>query len=325
MVDKNDKNSMEHYIEKKVLSSDGQHELAGRVYLPHGTPRGYFHVVHGMTEHIARYDAFMRQMADDGYICFGYDHLGHGHTARSPEEWGFVAHKQGWTYLCRDVGLFAAAVKAAYPAPAGETYPYILMGHSMGSFIVRCAVGYFGVAPDRLVIMGTGGPNPAAGVGLAVIRVIKAFRGDKHISNVVDKLAFGSYNDRCKAENDSRAWLTTDRKVRRVYDADPMCTFRFTVSAMQDLVTLNKWANARAWFRGMDRRLPILLVSGTDDPVGNYGTGVKTVYDKLKAQGCNAKMHLYEGARHEILNDACREQVISDIRAFLSDVATVSA
>lgn len=308
---------MAEYIEKRVLSSDGVHELCGRVYVPEGTPRGYFQVVHGMTEHIARYDAFMRQMADDGCICFGYDHLGHGHTAKTPDEWGFIAHKDGWVHLCRDVGRFAEAVKAAYPAADGDVRPYVLMGHSMGSFIVRMAVGYEGVKPDKLIIMGTGGANPAAGIGLAVIRMIKVLRGEKHVSNLVDKLAFGSYNDRFKAENDRRAWLTTDREVRRVYDADPLCTFRFSVSAMEDLVTLNKRANKAEWFRAMDRELPILLVSGSDDPVGNYGAGVREVYNKLKAQGCDVTLHLYEGARHEILNDACRAQVVADIRAFI--------
>lgn len=309
---------MAEYVEKRVLSSDGQHELAGRVYLPTGTPRGYFHVVHGMTEHIARYDTFMQQMAEDGYICFGYDHLGHGHTARSSEEWGFIAHKDGWEHLCKDVGRFAQAISEAYPAPVGQAYPYILMGHSMGSFVVRVAVESYGVKPDKLIIMGTGGPNPVAGVGLALIRMVKAFRGGKYVSDLVDKLAFGSYNDRFKDENDPCAWLTTDREVRRRYGADPLCTFRFTVSAMEDLVTLNKRANRRAWFRNMDRQMPILLVAGDADPVGNYGKGVRTVYDRLKAQGCDVSRHLYEEGRHEILNDACREQVVADIRAFVS-------
>ncbi len=308
---------MPTYIEKKVLSTDGIHELCGRVYLPEGTPRGYFHVVHGMTEHIARYDAFMREMAADGYICFGYDHLGHGHTATSPDEWGFIAHKDGWVRLCQDVGRFAEAVKAEYPAPDGAAWPYILMGHSMGSFIVRMAVGFYDLRPDKLIIMGTGGPNPAAGVGLAVIGMIKAFRGEKYISAMVDKLAFGSYNDRFKNENDPKAWLTTDREVRRAYAADPMCTFRFTVSAMGDLVTLNKRANETAWFKAMDKRVPILLVAGADDPVGDYGKGVTVVYDKLKAQGCDVTLHLYDGARHEILNDACRAEVIADICSFI--------
>lgn len=306
---------MINVIEKKVLSTDGVHHLSGRVYLPAGEAKGYFQVVHGMTEHIARYDRFMQEMAADGYICFGYDHLGHGHTVNAPEEWGFIAHKDGWKHLCRDVGVFAEAVKEEYPLP--KNAPYILMGHSMGSFIVRVAVAEFGIRPHKLIVMGTGGPNPIAGVGLAVMRVIKTFKGERHVSDLVQKLAFGAYNDRFKEENDRRAWLTNDREIRRIYNADPLCTFRFSVSAMTDLVTLNKRANTKQWFETMPIDLPVLLTSGREDPVGDYGQGVTAVYESLQKQGVPVTLRLYDGARHEILNDICRREAVAHIRAFI--------
>ena len=305
-----------NYIEKKVLSTDGVHELFGRVYLPEGEAKGYFHVVHGMTEHMGRYHRFMEEMAAEGYVCFGYDHLGHGRTANGPEEWGFIAHKDGWKYLCRDVGAFAEAVKAEYPLSEGA--PYVLMGHSMGSFIVRVAVAEFGIRPDRLIVMGTGGPNPLAGIGLVLMRLIKAFKGERHVSPLVQGMAFGAYNDRFKEENDPRAWLTNDAEIRRVYAADPMCTFRFSVSAMMDLVTLNKRANTAAWAKAMPKDMPILLTSGEDDPVGDYGRGVTHVYDALQKQGADVTLRLYSGARHEILNDTCREDAVRDIKRFLA-------
>ncbi len=298
-----------NYISKTVPSTDGIHTLKGRVYMPSGAPRGLFQVVHGMTEHIGRYHAFMSEMAEAGYITFGYDHLGHGDTAADDSELGFIAHKDGWRYLVDDVAAFADAVKNQY----GEL-PYILMGHSMGSFIVRLSA-VMGNRPHKLIVMGTGGPNPIAGMGLGVIGVLKRLYGERHISDLVQNMAFGSYNKRF--ENDGpHGWLTTDRDIREAYAGDKYCTFRFTVSAMGDLINLTKRSNAKGWFAQVDTTLPVLLVAGKDDPVGEYGKGVCAVFDRLQGCGCQVEMKLYEG-RHEILNDACREAVVRDIKAFV--------
>lgn len=295
---------------ESVPSSDGIHTLIGKTYIPEGKIKGLFHVVHGMTEHIDRYDGFMREMAQQGYICFGYDHLGHGKTVNSADELGFIAHKDGWNYLAKDVSVFASAMKEKY----GSFLPYYLMGHSMGSFVSRLAAEKY-IKPDKLIIMGTGGPNAAAGVGLVAIDIIKFFKGERYISKAVDNLAFGTYNSHFKSENDPIAWLTKDKEQKKKYAADPYCTFKFTVSAMHDLVTLNKKANRAEWFKNI--KMPVLLVSGADDPVGDYGKGVTKVYEKLKKAGCNVQLKLYENCRHEILNDSCRDEVIRDIENFI--------
>ncbi len=299
-------------IEKRVLSSDKIHTLAGKVYLPDDTPKGLFQVVHGMTEHIDRYDEFMRTMAEYGYICFGYDHLGHGKTADDDSELGFIASKGGWKLLVSDVVCFAGAMRLEY----GKTLPYILMGHSMGSFIVRMASVLY-PAPDKLIIMGTGGPNPATNAGLAVLKVIRAIYGERHISPFVEKLAFGGYN-KIFGNDDKYNWLTKDAEIRKKYASDKFCTFHFTVSALQDLITLNKLCNKRSWFSSINRRMPILLVSGQDDPVGNYGKGVLDVRHRLDRQDANVFIRLYEDCRHEILNDTCKNEVTEDILEFVS-------
>ncbi len=301
-----------------VKSSDGVHTLAGVVYLPEQAPKGYFHIVHGMTEHIGRYDKFMSELCAEGYICFGYDNLGHGHTVNDDSELGYIAKKGGDDLLCRDVKLFSEAVISKYEGEYGKL-PYSLMGHSMGSFITRLAVERY-VTPDKYIIMGTGGKNPAAGAGLALIALIKLFRGDKHISSFIDKLAFGSYNKRFGggSESDPSPWLTNDSAHREKYYGDKYCTFKFTLSAMRDLITLMKNANRGAWFKSIRSDMPILLVSGEDDPVGNYGKGVKQVYNGLEKQGKTAELILYPSARHEILNDFTYEQVKSDILKFIN-------
>lgn len=297
----------------KAPSSDGTHTLAGFVYIPEGEIRGFFHVVHGMTEYIERYDRILSELAELGYLSFGYDHLGHGKTAKDKSELGFIAHKKGYDLLCRDVKVFSDAVRGEFD-PEGKK-PYYLMGHSMGSFIVRLATEKY-VRPDKLIVMGTGGSNPAAGAGLALIALIKLFKGERYISPLVYKLAFGGYNNKFKDENSSQSWLSTDLEIRNKYKSDEYCTFKFTVSAMGDLMKLLKDCNRGAWFKNLPK-LPILLVAGENDPVGGYGKGVREVESKLRKRGHAVKCILYPNARHEILNDFCYEDVKKDILAFV--------
>jgi alpha-beta hydrolase superfamily lysophospholipase len=166
--------------------------------------------------------------------------------------------------------------------------------------------------------MGTGGPNPAAGAGLALIGLTKLLRGDRHISKLLDDIAFGSYNDRFGGgtPEDPNPWLTTDEEIRKRYNADPLCTFKFTVSAMGDLITLTKESNRAQWYKNLPKDVPMLLVAGADDPVGDYGKGVRYVHEHLQAAGIHATCKIYDGVRHEILNDVSYDEVVKDILDF---------
>lgn len=300
-------------IEKSVLSTDKIHYLKGKVYLPQGDIKGYFQVVHGMTEHIGRYHEFLLEIAKNGYIAFAFDNLGHGYTAKDKTELGYIAKKNGYKLLCSDVFEFYNAVRSEY----GE-YPHYLMGHSMGSFIVRYA-SVFVKQPTKLIVMGTGGKNPLASAGILIIKILKLFKGDRHVSKFIDDMAFGSYNKKFEKEGSNRSWLTTDETVRQKYDKDEFCNYRFTLSAMQDLITLNKQVNLSKWYKNFPKKLPVLLVSGGDDPVGDYGKGVLEVYKNLKENDCTVKVKIYENARHEILNEPLfKSAVTSDILEFIS-------
>lgn len=303
-----------NYTAKKinVKSSDGKHTLAGIAYIPSGEVKGLFHIVHGMTEHIGRYEPLMSAAAERGYVCFGYDNLGHGKTADNDSELGFIAHKNGWQYLVDDTFYFQQYMQKLYPDK-----PLYIFGHSMGSFIVRVAALKYGNTYKKLIICGTGGPNPASDLGILIINIIKVLKGEKYISVLVDKIAFGAYNKRFD-KSSKYNWLTKDTEIIKKYSADKFCTFKFTVSAMKDLVLLQKKANVKDWFENIRKNLPILLISGSDDPVGNYGKGVNEVYKKLKNSDVkNVSIKLYENCRHEILNDTCKAQVTEDIFEFL--------
>lgn len=300
-------------LEKKVLSSDKQHLLIGKVYLPETEPKGLFHVVHGMQEYIGRYDSFMKKMCEEGYIVFGYDHLGHGLTGAQDNVFGYIAEEDGWKLLVDDVNVFATEIRNEY----GKDLPYTLMGHSMGSFIVRLAEEKFKMC-DHLIIMGTGGPNPIAKAGLALSKGAKKRKGAKAYSTTLEKAIFGSYNKKFADENCVVAWLTKDQAIKDKYLQDPFCTYHFTVSAINDLINLTMRSNEKKWAENIRHDIKILLVSGCDDPVGNYGKGVKAVYDMLVKAGADAQIKLYENCRHEILNDTCKEEVITDILNFIA-------
>lgn len=299
--------------ERYILSSNGKNMLAGTVYVPSADVRGYVHVVHGMTDHISRYAPLMASLAEEGYIVFGYDHLGHGYTARDDSELGFIASHGGDELLVKDIKVFSDAIRAEY----GD-HPYYLIGHSMGSFIVRLAAAEY-VAPEKLIIIGTGGPNPIAPIGLLLCDIIRIFKGERAYSDMLENMAFGTYNDRFSPDEGKYAWLTAIGENRDIYAADKFCTFRFTVSALHDLVKLNKRSNSAKWFKTMaSRGADILLLSGDEDPVGANGNGVQRVYETLAGAGAKVQIKLYPKGRHEILNDLCADEVISDVKAFLN-------
>lgn len=298
--------------ERRIPSSDGEHELYCRVYAPDGEIKGLFHVAHGMTEHIRRdgYDTFMRVMAENGYLCFGYDHLGHGLTVKDESELGYVGD---WQFLVKDVQNVSKLMKKEY----GESLPCFLLGHSMGSFICRCAAN-----PriwDKAVFMGTGGPIAGSKLALKLIRSKIKKNGGHAVSPEITKLIFGSYCKRFKDENDRISWLSSKKDVREAYRTDSLCGFSFTLNGYYALIRLQSLCNSNMWFKRLSSDLPVLLVSGSEDPVGNYGKGVEKVNKSLIKNSKNVQMKLYEGCRHEILNDVCREEVINDILAFIEN------
>lgn len=295
-----------------VTSTDNIHTLVGRIYIPSDEIKGLFHIVHGMTEHIERYDPLMSYLAEHGFVAFGFDNLGHGKTAKDDSELGFFAHTNGWKYLVDDVYEYEKAVKNLFPEKK-----LILFGHSMGSFIARLAAESFSGNFEKLIICGTSGRNPMAAAGLLLTQAIKFIKGEKHISKTVYNMAFGSYNKRYSSDGE-HGWLTKEKVFTEKYARDKFCTFKFTVSAMHDLIKLCALCNNKHWFKNIRKDMPIFLISGDGDPVGNYGKGVKEVYNKLVESNANVKMKLYENCRHEIHNDTCRAEVFSDILNFIT-------
>ncbi len=298
----------------EVPSTDGIHTLRGVMYIPEGDmPKGILQISHGMVEHIGRYEDFMISAAEEGFVVCGHDHLGHGKTAQSEEELGYFAAKDGWRIVANDIHAFGEAVMQRYIG-----IPRFLLGHSMGSFLARAAVVMHPKDYNALIIMGTSGSNPLSTVGLELTSTIKKLKGEKHVSGLTQTLVFGSYNKRTKSK-DPYAWLTRDEALLQKHNEDPLCLFPFTISAMNDLISVQKAVNQPSWYENIPKKLPILLVSGEEDPVGAYGKGVAEVYNNLLKAGCESVVcTLYPNMRHEILNEIERIVVYQDILAFLN-------
>lgn len=296
-------------------SSDGTHKINGYRWLPEkGEYLGIIQIVHGMVEFVDRYDAFARFLCDNGYIVVGEDHLGHGGSVAHEDEWGYFSKYDGFNYIIKD--LHTLHLKQAKEFP---DLPYFFLGHSMGSFLTRIYISYYGQSLAGTIIMGTGNQPPAlAFFGKALATVIALFKGDKYRSRLINNLAFGSYNKQFRPARTPYDWLTKDTAMVDAYMKDPRCTFIFTIGAYKELFDGVMYVGKKSNILKTPKELPLLLTSGAKDPVGGFGKGVIHVYDMYKAAGINdVSIKLYDDDRHEILNETDRTQVYQDILAWL--------
>ena len=292
------------------LSSNGKDMVAYSVYEPQ-RPRAVVQISHGMCEYMGRYDEFARFLCDKGFVVCGNDHLGHGQSAGTPDQRGYMG-KNGWRYMVEDVHILTGLIKKQYPA-----LPYFLLGHSMGSFIARAYLSRYGRELAGAVIMGTSGGNPLSGLGIGVERILTRLYGPGHRSRLLQGMAFSAYNRRFPGEGGS-AWLTRDREITRKYDQDENCNFVFTTDGFDNLFHLLRFVSRKDWAGTVPKDLPLILLSGEDDPVGDYGRGVLKVNRRLKAAGISdLTCKLYPKGRHELLNETNRHEVYEDIAHWL--------
>lgn len=275
---------------------------------PEGKIKGMVQIVHGMSEYAARYKPFIDFLNGNGYFVFGHDHFGHGQTAPSAADLGYIPVEDGADMLIDDTIAAANKFVREYPDE-----PLYLMGHSMGSFISRCVLAKAGEMYAAVVFSGTGYAVPGAALGKSIATHVAGSKGERSYSDIVYGLAFGQYNKKT-ARRTSYDWICRDDSVVDEYIADDYCGFPFTVSALAVLMELNIRCNSNETFESTPKNLPILLLSGTDDPVGNYGDGVQKVYESYRKNNLtDVGIKLYREARHEILNEINKDEVMRDM------------
>lgn len=299
--------------EEELVMRDG-HRLFYRVWdCP--TPRASVHINHGMAEHGERYDRFASALNAAGYVVYAQDHRGHGRTCEEDER-GWFSEKDGWSLIEEDAFSLDKQISLDYPG-----LPHFVFGHSMGSFVTRICLsrhpGYYGAA----VICGTGASQGLMGrIGQMIAKSHIKKWGSKMRDQDMDKLAFSSFDKHFKGEGPF-AWLTRDAEEVRRYREDPLCGFVCSSGFYHDLIELSFQANDKVNIGKVDKDLPILIISGADDPVGGYSKGVCKVFNLYKKAGVkDVRLKLYDGGRHEILNETNKDEVFNDIINFYNGV-----
>ena len=291
-------------------SKDGRTKIHGVKWLPdNGEYRAILQVVHGMTEYIERYRPLAEYLTGQGFAVVGHDHAGHGDSVVNfPDDLGFVGPHPS--------AVWVADIHRVRKNCQEEGKPYFLMGHSMGSFLVRKYLGTYSEGLSGAILMGTGYMGRKIHIPIALAHLEGTFRGWRHRSPFLQKLSGGgSYEAFGIDETDpAHSWLTRDTDIVRGYADDPKCGFLFTDNAYLGLFEAVRDANDPKVVARYAPGLPILLVSGEDDIVGDVGVGIYQVRTLLKKNGVkDVTVRLYPEDRHELVNELDREQVFADI------------
>lgn len=297
-------------------SRDGQNKIHAVRYMPDdGEIKCVVQVVHGMAEYKERYEGFAQFLTDRGCVMVADDHLGHGQSVAEGGIHGYFCERDPATVVVRDEHRLKKMTQELYPG-----VPYVILGHSMGSFILRNYLCRYGKGISGAIIMGTGmQPKALVAVSKMLARVQKVFLGSKHVAKFINKCAFGNYNARIENPRTPSDWLTKAASEVDKYNAHAHCGFIFTVNGFETLFELISRVQKKENLEKVPKDLPIFMVSGTDDPVGEYGVGVQRAYDSLKEVGIeNLKLKMYESDRHELLNETDKEQVMEDIYQWIT-------
>ena len=298
-------------------STDGKTTIRGFLWLPDGEPKAVLQIAHGMQEHIERYDPFASWLAQAGFLVVGNDHLGHGRSAESPDDLGYFGEHPS-DLVVGDMHRLRGIAAGACPQA-----PYFMLGHSMGSFMLRKYLALHGQGLAGAIIMGTGfTPLNTTRAGLALIAALTRLRGGRHKSASIANLAFGKDYEPfdMTGMHPERSWLSHDIGNVRAYYADALCGFPFTLNGYQGLMEAVLFSCDQKNTDAIPKALPLLIVSGELDPVGGAGAGVRQVNRLLQAAGINdLEMRLYPGMLHEILNEPDHDLVFRDLREWMEE------
>lgn len=298
--------------EFQFLSSDDHTTIYAKKWVPTDTPIGVIHIIHGMAEHINRYEEYAQHLVARGYIVVGDDHLGHGHT--SPQSLGYFGAHQPVEHLLADEEQLVRLVHQDYPQ-----LPYFLLGHSMGSMMAQALLPRLDTQLAGCILVGTSATHPELTAAWPLVTSLNRHFG-RQTGTFLDKMAFGSFSKRFN-RHVKFSWLTHDAAIIDFYNRDPWSGFIFTYNGFYTLFSLMRQVTSDHWFEGIRPDLPILLASGTHDPVGKFGRGPKRFLDQLtNAHFSRVTLRLFDGMRHEILNETDRQLVYRFFDQWLDQV-----
>ena len=296
-------------------SADGKTNIHAVEWLPEGGVRAVLQISHGVAEYILRYEPFAEYLTDRGFAVVGHDHLGHGDSVAEGASRLYFGPKGSWNWVVDDIYTRRDLAGKRFPG-----VPYFLLGHSMGSFLVRTYLIRYPGTVDAAVIMGTGQQSPALiAAGKAIAAGESARIGEDRASPIVEKLAFGAYNKIFAPNRTNSDWLSVSTANVDRYLADPLCSGIPTSGLFREMLGGLTFIAKPENLKKMNVHIPILFISGAMDPVGDCGKGVQRACRSFQRAGVrDVSIRLYPELRHEILCEDCRETVFEDLYQWLS-------
>ena len=289
--------------------SCGAGQIHGCEWSCEGEPRAVVQILHGIAEFVERYDAFANYLTDHGILVVAEDHMGHGQSINGEGIQGYF--HGGWFNAVEDSLQLMRNTRKRYP-----DIPYILFGHSMGSFMARTILAKY---PDcgltAAVICGTGWQPAFALPALAkAIDMVCRKNGETKPNETLQKMIFGGYNKKVEHPRTAYDWLTRDAKVVDAYAAHPLCGFTASAGLLREMMKGMHYIEQTDHLAQMRKDLPVFFVAGADDPVGSYGKGVHTCADAFRRAGMqDVSVRIYPLCRHEVLNEINAQEVFEDV------------
>lgn len=282
-------------------------------------PKAVVQIFHGMAEHAGRYKRLAEYLNTKGFIVYANDHRGHGKTAGTIEDLGYIG-EDGFNRIVEDQHIIKEVIKEKY-----SELPIFVLGHSFGSFVAQEYITRYGDEIQGVILSGSAlmkGIDVTLGKFIATIE--KSIFVDKKKSNLMDKLSFGSYNKKIKDSKLQFEWLSTDLEEVKKYDDDPLCGTVFTTGFFYNFFTGLSKLYKKDKLDKIPRKLPIFILSGDEDPVGKYGKLVRKLYDLYNNLGIeDVTMKLYKDGRHEMINETNRQEVYKDILSWINECLSI--
>ena len=284
---------------------------------PVSQPRTAVHVIHGMAEHGRRYARFAGALNQAGCVVWAHAHRGHGLNPTPPVGLGHFADRDGWRVLVDDAWAVSEQMLATF-----EDVPLVLFAHSMGSFIAQVLMAEHGAAYGAVVLCGTNGPPGAQeAVVRALARAQRLVFGGRHPGSWPEKVVLGLFNRPFAPNRTKSDWLSRDEREVDAFAADPLCGVTLTSQAWVDFLAGKTGLGAEAHLLRIPKTLPVHVIAGARDPVGDEMRGVQRLLRLYRRAGLSNVSHkFYEGARHELLNETNRDEVTCDLIAWISAV-----
>ncbi|MDZ7758306.1 alpha/beta hydrolase [Rhodohalobacter sp.] len=300
--------------ESFIIKASNDMDLYCLQWQPDGPPIGAVQIVHGMAEHVDRFHEFARFLTDQGFTVIGHDHPGHGKSRN--DRLGIVPSEDAFHTLVDETHRVYFTIKQKYPE-----LPVFIFGHSMGSFITQRMMQLQPVQPDGIIYSGSNGKPPLLlHFGIFLSKILSRTMGPDKKSPLIDFLTFGKYNKAFKPNRTDFDWLTRDEEIVDQYVKDPDCGFIYPVGFYRDLFLGLRTLHRHEPFSGYSKSVPMLLVSGDQDPVSDMGKGVQQLKSLLEKSGAESvDINIYPGGRHEMVHEINREEVMDDILSWIQN------